>query len=793
MPFRASHAVPWLLALLLLALTLLVLTARPACGSWSRDSSAHAAVSGGSGAHVNHAAASDGDGGAFVGWTRGAGSDNHLFLQHVRYDGQATPGWPADGVPVLVQTAARNLEVVESDGAGGAYVVWSEWRDPNSYDLLAQHVLATGALDPAWPAGGAVVSAAAGNQWQVRAAPDAAGGAYLVWEDERAGAAAVDVYAHRLIASGPDPAWPASGLGVCTATNAQRTPEAIADGAGGMLVAWYDGRGGVNDIYAQKLGAGGVPAWAANGVPVCAAAGQQFYPRPAADGTGGAFVVWLDWRNSGTTGYDIFAQHLRANGTLDPTWPATGAPVSTLAGDQATPHIVADGAGGALVAWVHGASTQADLYATRLGTTGAVDPAWSAAYPSGFPLCTAADQQAGPTLSPDGAGGAIATWADFRSGGYDLYALRVRTSVPPSSGWPANGLAVCAMPGWQVSHTAVPTPAGDVIVVWDDQYTPPRVRAALVSSAFAMLGGPSTPRIAAVTDVPDDMGGHVRVLWSRNLGDAPDLHRVAAYRVWRRVTVGGALAWEFIADVPARGFDGYACGAETARDSTYSGVPWNVFVIRALGTDGVTEYVSAPDSGYSVDDLSPFAPQQFAGERSSGVTTLRWAANGESDVVAYRLYAGAAPDFVPATENLVAEVRGTTFADPAVGPRCYRLSAVDARGNEGPFARLDAAEVTGAAPAGPGADALRGVWPNPVRTACAIEVALARAGPATLAVYDATGRLVRLLHDGPTGGVARAWTWDGLDAHARPVANGLYFVRLRTADAAWVRRLVVLR
>jgi hypothetical protein len=793
MPFRASHAVPWLLALLLIALGLLVLTVRPARGNWSRDSSAHAAVSGGTGPHAYHAAASDGDGGAFVGWTRGAGSENYLFLQRVLHDGQKAPGWPTDGVPVLVQTGVRNLEVVESDGAGGAYVVWSEWRDPSGYDLLAQHVLATGALDPVWPAGGAVVSSATGNQWQVRAAPDAAGGAYLVWEDERAGAAAADVYAHRLIASGADPAWPANGFGVCTAANAQRTPEVIADGTGGLLVTWYDGRGGVNDLYAQKLSPGGVPAWTANGVPVCTAAGHQFYPRPATDGAGGAFIVWQDWRNSGTTGYDIFAQHLRENGTLDPAWLATGAPVSTLAGDQQSPHVVGDAEGGALVAWISGVSGSADLFATRLGTTGAVDPAWSAAYPSGFPLCQAAGQQGGPTLQPDGSGGALATWADYRSGEYDLYARRIRASVPPSSGWPANGLAVCAMPGWQVSLTAVPTPAGDVIVVWDDQYSPPRVRAALVSSLFAVLGGSSAPRIAGVTDVSDDMGGHVRVLWNGCAGDAPGLHGVATYRAWRRITVGGALAWEFIAEVPARGFDGYALDVETARDSSYSGVPWNVFVIRAFGTDGVTEYVSAPDSGYSVDDLSPSAPQQFAGERSSGVTTLRWAANGESDVVAYRLYAGASPEFVPAPEHLVAEVHATRFADPVVAPRSYRLSAVDARGNEGPFARLDAAEVTGGPPAGPGADALRGVWPNPVHGACAIEVALARAGPAALALYDATGRLVRLLHDGPTGAGARAWTWDGLDAHGNPVANGLYFVRLRTADAAWVRRLVVLR
>jgi hypothetical protein len=45
------------------------------------------------------------------------------------------------------------------------------------------------------------------------------------------------------------------------------------------------------------------------------------------------------------------------------------------------------------------------------------------------PFCTAASTQKSPTIVTDGAGGAIVTWSDYRSGSYsDIYAQRVRAN-----------------------------------------------------------------------------------------------------------------------------------------------------------------------------------------------------------------------------------------------------------------------------------------------------------------------------------------------------------------------------
>ncbi len=63
-----------------------------------------------------------------------------------------------------------------------------------------------------------------------------------------------------------------------------------------MVVTWEDFRSGgsqPSDIYAQRVPAGGIPAWTGNGVAVCAVPGDQCYPQIAS-------VRRRQWSSSGT-------------------------------------------------------------------------------------------------------------------------------------------------------------------------------------------------------------------------------------------------------------------------------------------------------------------------------------------------------------------------------------------------------------------------------------------------------------------------------------------------------------
>jgi hypothetical protein len=97
-------------------------------------------------------------------------------------------------------------------------------------------------------------------------------------------------------------------------------------------------------------------------------------------------------------------------------------------------------------------------------------------------------------------------------------------------------------------------------------------------------------------------------------------------------------------------------------------------------------------------------------------------------------------------------------------------------------------------PAPAGAAALF-AYPNPARhsvTMC-FEPPLGGEAAPDVNIYDVMGRLVRTLHAGsPEGGIQKV-VWDATDRHERPVAGGVYFVRLGTGGAGARARIVLMR
>lgn len=82
---------------------------------------------------------------------------------------------------------------------------------------------------------------------------------------------------------------------------------------------------------------------------------------------------------------------------------------------------------------------------------------------------------------------------------------------------------------------------------------------------------------------------------------------------------------------------------------------------------------------------------------------------------------------------------------------------------------------------------------NPVSGAARIGYSLPASGAARLAVYDATGSLVRVLVDAAIPSGNHYAIWDGRSRTGRPVSAGVYFVKLETGNAVLSRKLVLQR
>ena len=82
------------------------------------------------------------------------------------------------------------------------------------------------------------------------------------------------------------------------------------------------------------------------------------------------------------------------------------------------------------------------------------------------------------------------------------------------------------------------------------------------------------------------------------------------------------------------------------------------------------------------------------------------------------------------------------------------------------------------------------VFPNPASRMVAVRYSLARNATASVGIYDAAGRLVKGLAQGPaSAGEHRLW-WDGTDRAGRPASRGVYCCRLQSREFTAVQKLV---
>jgi hypothetical protein len=170
-----------------------------------------------------------------------------------------------------------------------------------------------------------------------------------------------------------------------------------------------------------------------------------------------------------------------------------------------------------------------------------------------------------------------------------------------------------------------------------------------------------------------------------------------AYRLEH--TAAGDYYWEWIGNQDAYCFGGYALTCATLFDSTPGHPAVHYFQVLAHAADPSEFWASAADSGYSVDNLAPGAPQGVAGQYDypPGRLSLHWHRNPETDLSVYYVYRGEGPGFVPSKDNRIAMSSDTLVTGLAcfpIYPWYIKVSAVDIHGNESPFTVLPPEYVT---------------------------------------------------------------------------------------------------
>ncbi|MBD3237819.1 MAG: hypothetical protein GF330_14040 [Candidatus Eisenbacteria bacterium] len=292
--------------------------------------------------------------------------------------------------------------------------------------------------------------------------------------------------------------------------------------------------------------------------------------------------------------------------------------------------------------------------------------------------------------------------------------------------------------------------------------------------------------ITGITDVPEDQGGEVLLGWLRCWSDGGGDSSVTGYEIYRRQDRLREEGWDLVGSIAASGDSLYECAAPTVCDSTAGGgICWSVFFVRAVTEDPQTFHDTPPDSGYSVDNLAPAAPENFHLESQE---LLMWNANLEEDLDFYTVYGSDAP-YLDEDAVTIGTTTDTTLAIPEHYPY-FHCTATDVAGNEGEEATVSASGVSGGE-LRPTCFALYQNSPNPARPATSIAFDLPREAHVRLRVYDLAGRLVATLASGtyPPGRHAVSLAGEA----SRQLLGGAYFYRLDAEEFSETRKMLVIR
>ncbi len=449
----AGPMAAFLTRIVLFSVLALLPIATPVAGQWIQNGVPVCTVQGN---QSEPSIVSDGTGGAIIVWSDGrAGS--YVFAQRINSAG--VPQWAAGGVLVSNPGFGAFSPVAVADGFGGAIVAYSEIH--SSTDIYAQKINSAGATQ--W-GGGLSICNAAGSQSDAAIVSDfrttviaPGSGAMITWTDSRAGNQ--DVYAQAVTGDGIV-RWAANGLLIRTGANANYNPIIVTDGTGtvnqarGAFIAWHNIAGDF-DVYAHRLNSAGVDQWAAGGTPIGSGSGNQFAPAAAYIGSSSAIMAWS---NDAAVGSRVFAQRIGAGG-----WTPGGIQVSPVGVGGNEIAVISDGKGGAIIGWSDSSAGNQDIYAQRLDGSG--NRRWTT---NGVPVANAPDYQGNCVMVTDLAAGAIVIWRDDQPNltMRDLYAQRVDSSGVAR--WNATGVPVSLGNGNKIDPVACPDGSGGAIVAWTD-------------------------------------------------------------------------------------------------------------------------------------------------------------------------------------------------------------------------------------------------------------------------------------------------------------------------------------
>ena len=211
----------------------------------------------------------------------------------------------------------------------------------------------------------------------------------------------------------------------------------------------------------------------------------------------------------------------------------------------------------------------------------------------------------------------------------------------------------------------------------------------------------------------------------------------------------------------------------------------------------VNASTTTDDMDYIVDVVptTPVEAMFYATPTALDAVTLRWTLANPSGILSLDVERSRSENdgYVAINDAPLPPTPSGSYVDTDVAPgdECwYRLMATFWDGSQDTVGPAPVRVVIDGTPA----LALAAPSPNPVMDATEIAFTVPSEGArVTLRIYDASGRVVKTLHDGTAPRGRQSRTWTGTDDAGRRVAAGVYFATLEVAGERRTGKIVLIR
>ncbi len=403
---------------------------------------------------VDISAVDDNNGGAFVFWQDNKYRfQNEIYFIHV--DGSGRISFKADGKKITALSGPEDNPICASIFSNSAVVVWKDFTRSKSGILMAQRVNYNGSL--LWTDEGKVVESSSDEVYDYSVRTDNSGNTFIAYVDKEPEITGNYKVVLKKISPAGEEEFDKDEVSLNKSRIKKSMTEVIPDDEGGAYLFWLEVVDEKVILFGQHVNAEGKENWGRKPIEISNRIHNVLNFTVAKTGWGDLYVAWQIQSSDRV----IYHQLINEKGKV--LWYPGGRLAANLKGNDVNPQAVyTDSA--IVLSWTNDYKRQKEIVVQKFDRRGRI--MWNR---GGVKAVAVKSQQFGQHIISDGAGGVILAWVDSRTDSTyaDIYAQRIDKNG--NLIWNPSGLEAAVNYNTPKSYLSLLSSDGGAIIIFKNR------------------------------------------------------------------------------------------------------------------------------------------------------------------------------------------------------------------------------------------------------------------------------------------------------------------------------------